>query len=187
MRPIRILCALALVGGLASCGGDVPPTGVSFDLVARAGVSKGRLRIALAPGTFVYHQGRGSNLAAGLVAYGYFGWPVLLIGAPLRKDGRLYNCAIAIADGRVAGADGLRKLLAVCVCAGQPAEIAAVADRHAGHEERHRVLRRARIGGAACGQHHGRDQKGELHLGFHRGSLHSWADAQVTACARGSK
>ena len=37
MRHIRILCALALVGGLASCGGDVPPTGVSFDLVARAG------------------------------------------------------------------------------------------------------------------------------------------------------
>src|SRR4029079_3501574 len=30
--------------------------------------------------------------------------PVLLIGAPLRKDGRLYNCAIPIADGQVLGA-----------------------------------------------------------------------------------
>jgi len=30
--------------------------------------------------------------------------PVLLVGAPLRKDGRLYNCALAIADGRVLGA-----------------------------------------------------------------------------------
>jgi NAD+ synthase (glutamine-hydrolysing) len=30
--------------------------------------------------------------------------PVLLIGAPLRKDGRLYNCALAIADGRLLGA-----------------------------------------------------------------------------------
>jgi NAD+ synthase (glutamine-hydrolysing) len=29
--------------------------------------------------------------------------PVLLIGAPLRKDGRLYNCALAIADGRLLG------------------------------------------------------------------------------------
>jgi NAD+ synthase (glutamine-hydrolysing) len=30
--------------------------------------------------------------------------PVLLIGAPLRKDGRIYNCALAIADGQVLGA-----------------------------------------------------------------------------------
>ena len=30
--------------------------------------------------------------------------PVLLIGAPLRKDGRIYNCALAIADGRILGA-----------------------------------------------------------------------------------
>ena len=30
--------------------------------------------------------------------------PVLLIGAPLRKDGRLYNCALAIADGVLLGA-----------------------------------------------------------------------------------
>ena len=30
--------------------------------------------------------------------------PVLLIGAPLRHDGRLYNCALAIADGRLLGA-----------------------------------------------------------------------------------
>jgi NAD+ synthase (glutamine-hydrolysing) len=30
--------------------------------------------------------------------------PVLLIGAPLRRNGRLYNCALAIADGRVLGA-----------------------------------------------------------------------------------
>jgi len=30
--------------------------------------------------------------------------PVLLIGAPLRKDGRLYNCALAIADGQLLGA-----------------------------------------------------------------------------------
>ncbi len=30
--------------------------------------------------------------------------PVLLIGAPLRKDGALYNCALAIADGRLLGA-----------------------------------------------------------------------------------
>jgi len=30
--------------------------------------------------------------------------PVLLIGAPLRKDGRLYNCALAIADGELLGA-----------------------------------------------------------------------------------
>ncbi|HYD24157.1 MAG TPA: NAD(+) synthase [Croceibacterium sp.] len=30
--------------------------------------------------------------------------PVLLIGAPLRKDGRLYNCALAIADGHLLGA-----------------------------------------------------------------------------------
>jgi NAD+ synthase (glutamine-hydrolysing) len=30
--------------------------------------------------------------------------PVLLIGAPLRKNGRLYNCALAIADGRLLGA-----------------------------------------------------------------------------------
>jgi NAD+ synthase (glutamine-hydrolysing) len=29
--------------------------------------------------------------------------PVLLIGAPLRKDGRIYNCALAIADGRILG------------------------------------------------------------------------------------
>src|SRR5690606_11737404 len=29
--------------------------------------------------------------------------PVLLIGAPLRHNGRLYNCAIAIADGRLLG------------------------------------------------------------------------------------
>jgi NAD+ synthase (glutamine-hydrolysing) len=30
--------------------------------------------------------------------------PVLLIGAPLRHNGRLYNCALAIADGRLLGA-----------------------------------------------------------------------------------
>ncbi len=30
--------------------------------------------------------------------------PVLLVGAPLRKDGRIYNCALAIADGQVLGA-----------------------------------------------------------------------------------
>jgi len=30
--------------------------------------------------------------------------PVLLIGAPLRDKGRLYNCALAIADGRLLGA-----------------------------------------------------------------------------------
>ncbi len=30
--------------------------------------------------------------------------PVLLIGAPLRHKGRLYNCALAIADGKVLGA-----------------------------------------------------------------------------------
>ena len=30
--------------------------------------------------------------------------PVLLIGAPLRHDGRLYNCALAIADGELLGA-----------------------------------------------------------------------------------
>ena len=30
--------------------------------------------------------------------------PVLLVGAPLRHNGRLYNCALAIADGRVLGA-----------------------------------------------------------------------------------
>jgi NAD+ synthase (glutamine-hydrolysing) len=30
--------------------------------------------------------------------------PVLLIGAPLRKDGRLYNCALVIADGQLLGA-----------------------------------------------------------------------------------
>jgi NAD+ synthase (glutamine-hydrolysing) len=29
--------------------------------------------------------------------------PVLLIGAPLRKNGRLYNCALAIVDGRLLG------------------------------------------------------------------------------------
>ena len=29
--------------------------------------------------------------------------PVLLIGAPLRHNGRLYNCALAIADGRLLG------------------------------------------------------------------------------------
>jgi len=29
--------------------------------------------------------------------------PVLLIGAPLRKGGRLYNCALAIADGQILG------------------------------------------------------------------------------------
>jgi NAD+ synthase (glutamine-hydrolysing) len=29
--------------------------------------------------------------------------PVLLIGAPLRKDGRIYNCALAIADGKILG------------------------------------------------------------------------------------
>jgi hypothetical protein len=37
MRHIRILCALALAGGLASCEGDGPPTALSFDLVAHAG------------------------------------------------------------------------------------------------------------------------------------------------------
>ena len=31
------------------------------------------------------------------------GWPVLLIGAPLRRGGRLYNCALVIADGRLLG------------------------------------------------------------------------------------
>ena len=30
--------------------------------------------------------------------------PVLLIGAPLRKEGRLYNCALAVADGQLLGA-----------------------------------------------------------------------------------
>jgi NAD+ synthase (glutamine-hydrolysing) len=30
--------------------------------------------------------------------------PVLLIGAPLRRNGRLYNCALVIADGRLLGA-----------------------------------------------------------------------------------
>ena len=30
--------------------------------------------------------------------------PVLLVGAPLRHNGRLYNCALVIADGRVVGA-----------------------------------------------------------------------------------
>ncbi|MGZ3172085.1 MAG: NAD(+) synthase [Croceibacterium sp.] len=30
--------------------------------------------------------------------------PVLLIGAPLRHEGRLYNCALAIADGKLLGA-----------------------------------------------------------------------------------
>jgi NAD+ synthase (glutamine-hydrolysing) len=30
--------------------------------------------------------------------------PVLLIGAPLRHNGRLYNCALAVADGRLLGA-----------------------------------------------------------------------------------
>jgi len=30
--------------------------------------------------------------------------PVLLIGAPLRREGRLYNCALALADGKVLGA-----------------------------------------------------------------------------------
>jgi len=29
--------------------------------------------------------------------------PVLLIGAPLRQDGRIYNCALAVADGRILG------------------------------------------------------------------------------------
>ena len=30
--------------------------------------------------------------------------PVLVVGAPLRRNGRVYNCAIAIADGRMLGA-----------------------------------------------------------------------------------
>ena len=30
--------------------------------------------------------------------------PVLLIGAPLRHNGRLYNCALAVADGKLLGA-----------------------------------------------------------------------------------
>lgn len=30
--------------------------------------------------------------------------PVLLIGAPLRHDGRLYNCALVVADGKLLGA-----------------------------------------------------------------------------------
>jgi NAD+ synthase (glutamine-hydrolysing) len=30
--------------------------------------------------------------------------PVLLVGAPLRHESRLYNCALAIADGRLLGA-----------------------------------------------------------------------------------
>jgi NAD+ synthase (glutamine-hydrolysing) len=30
--------------------------------------------------------------------------PVLLIGAPLRHEGRLYNCALAVADGKLLGA-----------------------------------------------------------------------------------
>ncbi len=30
--------------------------------------------------------------------------PILLIGAPLRNEGRLYNCALAIADGKLLGA-----------------------------------------------------------------------------------
>src|SRR5690606_40921674 len=30
--------------------------------------------------------------------------PVLLIGAPLRHEGRVYNCALAIADGKLLGA-----------------------------------------------------------------------------------
>ena len=29
--------------------------------------------------------------------------PVILVGAPLRRDGRLYNCAVAIHDGRILG------------------------------------------------------------------------------------
>ena len=29
--------------------------------------------------------------------------PVLLVGAPLRRAGRLYNCALAIARGRLLG------------------------------------------------------------------------------------
>ena len=29
--------------------------------------------------------------------------PLLLIGAPLRRNGRIYNCACAIADGRLLG------------------------------------------------------------------------------------
>ena len=37
MRHIGMLCALALAGGLASCGGDVPPTSVSLALMASAG------------------------------------------------------------------------------------------------------------------------------------------------------
>lgn len=37
MRNISILCAFALIAGLAGCPGDAPPTAVSFDLVARAG------------------------------------------------------------------------------------------------------------------------------------------------------
>lgn len=41
---------------------------------------------------------------AGLVAASKGLTPVLLIGAPLRHQGRLYNCALAIADGRLLGA-----------------------------------------------------------------------------------
>ena len=40
--------------------------------------------------------------------------------------------------GAVARADGLGELLALGICAGQPAEIAAIADRLARDEERHR-------------------------------------------------
>ena len=29
--------------------------------------------------------------------------PVLLVGAPVRRDGRLYNCALAISRGRLLG------------------------------------------------------------------------------------
>ncbi|MEO0062083.1 MAG: hypothetical protein RLZZ08_643 [Pseudomonadota bacterium] len=41
---------------------------------------------------------------SGIVAASRGLTPVLLIGAPLRHQGRLYNCALAIADGRLLGA-----------------------------------------------------------------------------------
>ncbi|MCV0383691.1 MAG: NAD(+) synthase [Erythrobacter sp.] len=43
------------------------------------------------------HLGRIVEASRGLA-------PVLVVGAPLRRNGRVYNCAIAIADGRMLGA-----------------------------------------------------------------------------------
>ncbi|AKH41205.1 NAD+ synthase (glutamine-hydrolyzing) [Altererythrobacter atlanticus] len=41
---------------------------------------------------------------AGIVAASKGLTPVMLIGAPLRHNGRLYNCALAVADGKLLGA-----------------------------------------------------------------------------------